>query len=119
METKKANSVDEYISNYPVEVQERLKQLRKLITETAPDAQELISYGMPGYKLNKNPLVYFGAFNNHIGFFPIPSGVEAFKKEFENYSTSKGGIQFPHNKPIPLDLIKKIVKFRIGENLGY
>ena len=108
--------IDKYISTFPQDVQARLNQLRALIADMAPDAVEAMAYGMPGYKLNKKPFIYFGGFKNHIGFYPIPSGVEAFRQEFVDYSTSKGGIKFPHDKAIPFDMIKKIIKFRITEN---
>ena len=108
-------SVDEYISRYPKEVQPILKNIREEIRKTAKDAEETISYGIPTYKLNKTNLVHFGAFKDHVGFFPTSSGVEYFKEELKNYKTSKGTVQFPLDKKIPYALIKKIVKFRIKE----
>jgi uncharacterized protein YdhG (YjbR/CyaY superfamily) len=112
----KSGSIDEYISGFPEEIQQKLKKIRQVIKETAPEAQEAISYNMPTFKFNGN-LVHFAAFNDHIGFFPTPSGINAFKKELSLYSTSKGTIRFPLDKPIPFDLIKKIVKFRVNEAL--
>jgi uncharacterized protein YdhG (YjbR/CyaY superfamily) len=117
-EVKKAmnkyRNIDEYIADFPENIQEKLKQIRQVIKEAAPAAQEAISYGMPTYKLNGN-LVHFAAFKDHIGFFPAPTGVTAFKKELLLYGTSKGTIRFPLDKPIPFELIKKIVKFRVNE----
>ena len=110
-------NIDEYIARFPEDIQEKLKQIRQVIKESAPGAREAISYGMPTYKLNGN-LVHFAAFKDHIGFFPTPSGVSAFEKELSLYSTSKGTIRFPLDKPIPFELIKKIVKFRVSEALG-
>ncbi len=89
--------------------------VRAVVRRTAPDAEEVISYGMPTYKLNGN-LVHFGAFKNHIGFYPIPSGIEAFEEELGPYRKSRGAVQFPLDKPLPLDLISRIVKFRAEEN---
>ena len=109
-------SIDEYISESPPEVQEILQTLRKVIKESAPDATEKISYGMPTFYLHGN-LVYFGAFKDHIGFFPTSSGVGAFKDELSEYSISKGTVRFPIEKPLPYDLIRKIVKFRVAENI--
>ncbi len=109
-------NIDEYIENYPEDVQEILQKIRRLIHEIAPQAQEKISYKMPTFTLNGN-LVYFAAFKNHIGFYPIPSGVEKFKKELSVYHQGKGSVQFPLDKPIPYDLIEKIVRFRVKENL--
>lgn len=111
--SKQPQTVDEYIESFPKEVKEVLKKLRKLIKETAPEAVELISYGMPGYKLNNRPLVYFAAWKNHIGFYATPSGNEAFKKELSVYQGAKGSVKFPLKDPIPYDLIKKIVEFRV------
>lgn len=113
---KKFETIDEYISVFPVNVQDILEKLRKVIRESAPEAEETISYGMPTFKLNGN-LVHFAAYKNHIGFYPTPSGIEAFKKEISQYKSAKGSVQFPIDKPIPLDLVKKIVIFRVKENL--
>ena len=108
--------VDAYIAGFPEETQKILQQIRAIIREVAPDADELISYGMPAYKL-KGPLVYFAAYKNHIGFYPTPSGVTPFEKELSIYKRAKGSAQFPLNKPMPLELITKIVQFRVEENL--
>jgi uncharacterized protein YdhG (YjbR/CyaY superfamily) len=110
-------TIDEYISGFPPEVQEKLILLRKVIKESAPDAEEKISYQMPAFTLN-GILVYFAAFKDHIGFFPTASGIEAFKQELSEYKWSKGTIQFPMDKPLPYDLVKRIVKFRVAENIG-
>jgi uncharacterized protein YdhG (YjbR/CyaY superfamily) len=110
-----AKTVDEYIAAFPEDVQVRLKQVRKVIRDSAPGAEESISYGMPGYKLN-GPLVYFAAFKNHIGFYPTPSGVTGFEKELAAYKQGKGSIQFPLDEPLPLDLIKRMVASRVKEN---
>jgi uncharacterized protein YdhG (YjbR/CyaY superfamily) len=114
---KKPKSVDEYISGFPEETQVLLEQIRTAIQEVAPQAEEVISYNIPAYKL-KGMLVWFAAFSNHIGLYPRGSGIEAFKKELAGYKTSKGAVQFPKDKPIPIALIKKMVKFRLYENLG-
>jgi uncharacterized protein YdhG (YjbR/CyaY superfamily) len=117
MITSKAENVDEYIAGFPKEKQKVLKQIRKTVKQAAPAAKEIISYGMPAYKLNGNILLYFAAFKKHIGFYALPSGNEAFKKEISTYKTGRGSIQFPLEKPMPIDLITKIVKFRAKENL--
>lgn len=109
-------TIDEYISNYPQEMQELLVTLRKVVKEAAPDAIEKISYQMPTFALYGN-LVHFAAFKNHIGFYPAPSGVEAFKDELTAYKCSKGAIQFPIKEPLPYALISKIVRFRVAENI--
>jgi uncharacterized protein YdhG (YjbR/CyaY superfamily) len=109
-------SIEEYIATLPQEIQMRLEELRATIKAAAPEAQEKISYQMPTFYLHGN-LVHFAAYKNHIGFYPTPSGVQAFKQELLPYETSKGSIQFPLDKPIPLDLITKIVLFRVSENL--
>lgn len=115
---KKPKSVDEYISGFPKETQKLLEQIRATIKEIAPQAEEVISYSMPGYKLN-GMLVWFAGFKNHIGFYPRgSSAIGAFKKELSIYKTSKGAVQFPIDKPLPIMLIKKMVKFRVAENLG-
>lgn len=112
----KVNSVDEYIGQFPVNVQEILLKIRQIIREIAPDAIEEIAYAMPAYKLNKKPLVYFAGFANHIGFYAVPSGHAAFAKELSIYKGGKGSVQFPLNQPVPYDLIKEIVIFRVREN---
>jgi len=113
---KKAKTVDEYISMFPDNVQNILEKLRQTIKESAPGAEEAISYQMPAFKLN-GTLVWFAAFKNHIGFYPKLSGIEAFKKELSQYKGAKGSVQFPIDKPIPYDLVRKIVKYRVKENL--
>ncbi len=115
MEQNKINSVDEYILQFPNEVQEILQELRRLVKDTAPEAEEKISYQMPTYYLHGN-LVHFAAYKNHIGFYPTPTGIEAFKDELSNYKGAKGSVQFPINKPMPFGLIRKIVEFRVSEN---
>lgn len=109
-------TVDEYIGAFPRNIQGILEKMRQAIRESAPDAEETISYQMPAFRLNGN-LVYFAAFEDHIGFYPTSSPMEAFKKELSPYETSKGTIRFPFDKPIPFGLIKKIVKYRVKENL--
>lgn len=110
----KVTNVDEYISQFDGVVKERLNVLRKLVKEIVPQATETIAYQMPTYKLKKN-LVHFAGYKNHIGFYPIPSGIAAFEKELAPYKTSKGAVQFPHDKPLPLDLMKRIIEFRVKE----
>lgn len=111
----KYETIDEYILQFPKELQEILQALRKVIKEEAPEAQEKISYQMPAFYLYGN-LVYFAACKNHIGFYPTPSGIEAFKKELSGYKGAKGSIQFPIDKPLPYELIRNIVRFRVDEN---
>ncbi|QSX09490.1 DUF1801 domain-containing protein [Alkalibacter rhizosphaerae] len=116
---KKADSpqnIDEYIAQFPTEVQEKLKKIRKIVLEAAPEATEKISYQLPTFYLFGN-LVHFGAFKNHIGFYPTPSGIASFDEELAPYKRAKGSVNFPLNKPIPYDLIDKIVRFRVMENL--
>jgi len=110
-------NVDHYISLFPEEVQERLEQLRQTIKAAAPLALEVISYSMPAYKLN-GMLLYFAAHKNHIGLYPMASGIEAFKDQLTKFETSKGTVQFPNDKPLPVSLIKKIVKYRYQENIN-
>jgi uncharacterized protein YdhG (YjbR/CyaY superfamily) len=112
---KKPENTDEYISWFPSETQKLLKQLRATIKKAAPKAEEVISYGMPAYKLN-GMLVYFAAYAKHIGFYPTSSGISAFKKEISVFKWSKGAVQFPLDKPLPIALITKIVKFRVKLN---
>ncbi|MFA5856291.1 MAG: DUF1801 domain-containing protein [Candidatus Pacearchaeota archaeon] len=111
----KINSIDNYIKNYPKEVQDILFKLKIIIKKLVPKSEETISYGIPTFKLNGN-LVHFAAFKNHIGFYPTPSAIVAFKGELLKFETSKGAIKFPIDKPIPYDLIKRIVKYRLNEN---
>jgi len=108
--------VDSYIAAFPPEVQEILTQIRTLIKNTAPGAVEGMAYGMPAYKLNKKPLVYFAGYKNHIGFYATPSGHEEFAEELSRYKQGKGSVQFPLDKPIPFDLIRQMVAFRVQEN---
>ena len=112
----KFRTVDEYISSFSKPVQAVLSQVRSAIREAAPAAEEVISYNMPSFRLS-GMLVYYAAYKNHIGFYPTPSGIEAFKKELAGYEGAKGSVQFPIDEPMPLALIKKIVKFRVKENL--
>jgi len=112
------NEIDHYISNFPIDVQKILTQIRTIIKEVAPEANENIAYGMPAYKTNGKPLVYFGGFKNHIGFYATPTGHEQFSSELSNYKQGKGSVQFPLNKPIPFDLIKRIVEYRVNENFS-
>jgi uncharacterized protein YdhG (YjbR/CyaY superfamily) len=109
-------SVDEYISAFPEGVQKILNELRTVIKKTAPEATEKMSYGIPTFILNGN-LVHFAGWKEHIGFYPAPDGIEAFKEELARYKGAKGSIQFPLDEPIPFPLIRKIVKFRVKQNL--
>jgi uncharacterized protein YdhG (YjbR/CyaY superfamily) len=114
---KQFPSINEYISTFPQNVQDILHNLVQTISKSAPNAEETISYQMPTFK-QKGNLVHFAAYKSHIGFYPTPSAIEAFKKELSSYETSKGAIKFPMNKPIPFDLVRKIVEFRVRENLS-
>jgi uncharacterized protein YdhG (YjbR/CyaY superfamily) len=109
------STIDEYITGFPKEVQERLQRLRQVIQEAAPDAEEAIRYQMPTFRFAGKNLVFFAAFPHHIGFYPIPSGIKAFKKELAGYKQGKGSVQFPLDEPVPYDLVKKIVLFRVKE----
>lgn len=111
-----SKDIDDYIARFPENVQQMLQQLRGAIREAAPEAIETISYQMPAYKLN-GILVYFAGYKNHIGFYPTSRGIEAFKTELSTFTWSKGTVQFPLDKPIPVGLITKIVKFRAVENM--
>jgi uncharacterized protein YdhG (YjbR/CyaY superfamily) len=114
---KAGKNIDEYIANFPNEVQKILEKIRMTIRKAAPDAQETISYQIPAFSL-KGPLVYFAAFKNHIGFYPpVRGGDEKFKKEKSIYEGPKGNLRFPIDNPVPYTLIGKIVKFRLKENL--
>ena len=111
-----AATIDAYIAAFPAEVQVRLQQLRETIRKAAPDATETISYGMPAFK-QRRVLVYFAAFQRHIGFYPTRSGIAAFQDEISAYRNSKGAVQFPHDKPLPLALVRKMVQFRVKDDL--
>ncbi|MDF2659360.1 MAG: hypothetical protein K0Q94_2151 [Paenibacillus sp.] len=118
MERDKATfaTIDDYISQFPPEVQDILRTLRNVIKEAAPEAKEKISYQMPTFVLHGN-LVHFAAYKNHIGFYPAPSGIEAFQQELAAYKGAKGSVQFPIDKPLPYDLIRRIVQYRVAENV--
>jgi len=109
-------SIDEYIAAFPAEIQKILQELRSTIQAAAPDAEEKIGYQMPTFFLHGN-LVHFAAFKHHIGFYPAPRGIEAFKDELSKYKGAKGSVQFPLGEPLPLKLIARIVKFRATENV--
>lgn len=109
-------TVDDYIMSFPENVQVLLTQIRATIKENAPEAEEGIAYKMPAYKSNGKPLVYFAGFKNHIGFYATPTGHAQFEKELSKYKQGKGSVQFPLDKPIPLTLIARIVRFRAEEN---
>ena len=110
-------SIDHYISTFPSEIQEILESIRRVIREAAPEAMEKISYQMPTFAQHGN-VVHFAAFKHHIGFYPAPSGIVAFEQELAPYIAGKGTIQFPLRKPMPMELITKIVKFRVAENIA-
>ena len=110
-------TIDEYIKIFPQDVQSILERMRQTIRKATPEAVESISYQMPTFKLNGKNLVYFAGYKNHIGFYPVPSGIRAFKKELSQYKTGKGSVQFAIDKPVPHDLVKKIVIFRVKENM--
>jgi uncharacterized protein YdhG (YjbR/CyaY superfamily) len=111
------SDIDGYIGTFPGNVQILLKQIRNTINQAAPEAVESISYGMPAFKTEGKPLVYFAAFKNHIGFYATPTGHKEFEKELSKYKQGKGSVQFPIDKPLPLDLIFRITEFRVRENL--
>ena len=111
------NSIDAYIAQFPEETQERLNGLRALINATAPDAIETISYAMPTFDLNGKHLVHFAGYERHVGLYPTPSGVDAFKDELAAYKNAKGSVQFPLNQPMPMDLIRQIVAYRVEESM--
>jgi uncharacterized protein YdhG (YjbR/CyaY superfamily) len=113
--TIEINTVDRYIAGFPEETQKLLQQLRATIIKAAPKAEEVISYKMPAYKQN-GMLVFFAGYKNHIGFYPTGAGIAAFKKEIAEYKNSKGAVQFPLDKPLPLKLITEMVKFKVSQN---
>jgi len=114
---KKYTSIDEYISDFPKDIQELLEELREFLSKLVPEAEETINYKIPTFKLNGN-LVHFAGYEKHIGFYPTPSGIDAFKEELAHYKPGKGSVRFPINKPIPYDLVEKIVEFRVKEQLN-
>lgn len=109
---KKSPEVDSYISQFDGELKARLLQLREIIAAQAPEAVESISYGLVGYKLNGKPLVYFGGFKTHVGFYATPNGHEAFASDFAAYKQGKGSVQFPLDKPLPTELVERVVEYR-------
>ena len=111
-----ASSIDEYIAGFPPETRRVLEELRALIRASAPEATETISYSIPTFDLNGRHLAHFAGYAKHVGFYPIPSGIEAFKEELKPYKQGKGSVQFPLGKPLPADLIRRIVEFRVAEN---
>ncbi|MEO6305100.1 MAG: DUF1801 domain-containing protein [Bacteroidia bacterium] len=112
----KINDVDDYIATFPKEIQKRLKEVRKVVIRSAPKADEVISYQMPGYKFH-GMLVYFAGYKNHIGFYPGVEPLIKFKKEISIYKSAKGSVQFPHDQPLPLKLIQRLTVFKVKENL--
>jgi uncharacterized protein YdhG (YjbR/CyaY superfamily) len=112
---KRFETIDEYVATFPRNVQDILEELRRIIRESAPKSEETISYGIPTFDLNGRHLVHFAAYKNHIGFYPTSSGISRFKKELSRYEMSRGTVRFPINEPIPFDLIRKIVKYRVKE----
>ena len=118
MRKRRFVTIDEYIASFPKEIQKILENIRKTINASVPNATETISYQMPTFRLN-GILVHFAAHKNHIGFYPTPSAITEFSKELGNYEFSKGSIKFPINEPIPLNLIKRIVEFRVKENTDF
>jgi uncharacterized protein YdhG (YjbR/CyaY superfamily) len=112
-----ARSIDEYVAEFPAETQKVLEQLRALIRDTAPEAVETISYAIPTFDLNGQHLVHFAGYEHHVGFYPTGSGVEEFKEELKHYKSGKGSVQFALGKPIPEDLIRRIVAFRVEQTV--
>jgi uncharacterized protein YdhG (YjbR/CyaY superfamily) len=111
------NSVDEYIAGFPEHTQEQLKQIRAVIRAAAPDAREKISYKIAGYELNGRKLVYFAGWKKHVSLYPIPAGDEAFEKEVSRYADGKGTLKFPLNQPLPMKLIRKVVRLHVAANV--
>ena len=113
------NPVDDYISKQPGDIRLILNKVRELVLRNAPAAEELISYGMPAYKLNGKPLVYFAAQKGHLGFYATPSGHEKFSEQLSGYKHGKGSVQFPYSEPVPYDLIEEMVKYRVWKSLSH
>ena len=116
MAIRTPHTIDEYIGAFAPEVQDLLNEIRQTVKQAAPDADETIKYGMPTFVLNGS-LAYFAVFKNHIGFYPVPTGVKEFEKDMAVYKTGRGSIQFPLNKPMPLHLITRMVQYRAAKNL--
>jgi uncharacterized protein YdhG (YjbR/CyaY superfamily) len=114
---KRFETIDGYIASFPKNVQDILEELRRIIKESTPESVETISYGIPTFDLNGKHLVHFAAYRSHIGFYPTSSGITHFKKELSRYELSRGTVRFPINEPIPFELVRKIVKYRVKENL--
>lgn len=117
MTMNKATNIVEYIAAFPDNIKVILEEIRTTIKQSAPEAEEFMSYGMPAYKLYSRPLVYFSAFKNHIGFYATPAGHSEFAEQLSKYKQGKGSVQFPINEPMPLQLISEIVKFRLKGNM--
>ena len=113
-----AGTVEEYLTGFDGEVRTRLDAMRDVIRAAAPEAVEGMAYGMPGYKLDGKPLVYFAGYDKHVGFYATPNGHEAFAEEFARYKQGKGSVQFPHTEPLPTDLVRRVVEFRVGTIRG-
>lgn len=113
-----APSVEDYLAAFDGDVRARLDAMRATIRDAAPDAVEGVAYGLVGYKLDKKPLVYFGGFPQHVGFYATPNGHEAFAEDFAAYKQGKGSVQFPHTRPLPLDLVRRVVEFRTANIRG-
>ena len=113
MNTAKPETIDQYIADFPTEIQQVLEEVRSTIRQMVPDARECISYGIPTFDMGKSHLVHFAGFKQHIGLYPTPTGMEAFKADLAPYKQGKGSVQFPLDQPMPLDLIRKIVKYRV------
>jgi uncharacterized protein YdhG (YjbR/CyaY superfamily) len=116
MNATQPRTVDEYMAGFPKDIQQLLQQIRQTVREAAPEAAETIKYAMPTFTLQGGNLVHFAAFKNHIGFYPTPTGIEAFEAALSSYKGAKGSVQFPLDQPMPLDLIRKIVLFRVKGN---
>jgi len=115
MSSNKYKNIDDYIAEFPSNIAQILNEIRQVIQQSAPQAMEAISYNMPAFKMNKKVLVYFAAYKNHIGFYALPSGNNAFQQDLKKYKTGKGSIQFPLEEKMPVELIQKIIKFRLKE----
>ena len=113
-----AKTIDEYIAGFPDETRAALQEMRALITAAAPDATETMSYAIPTFDLNGRHLVHFAGYEGHVGFYPAPSGIAAFKDELKPFKSAKGSVQFPLDRPLPADLIRRMVAFRVEEEAG-